>query len=81
MRLLSSISSITKQILGNMDNLSKMCGIVYLAVVVFDLNAAALCRDDPGPDGHVELPPRHRLDPYVVPLSQQRNNIYKIIVK
>ena len=40
----------------------------HLLVVIHHLDAAPLCRDDPGADGHVELPARRGLDPYVVPL-------------
>ena len=37
----------------------------------FHLNPSALGRDDPGPDGDVELPPGDRLDPDVVALEQK----------
>ena len=40
-----------------------------VAVVVDHLDLPPLGRDDPGPDGHVELAPRYRLHPYVVALE------------
>lgn len=40
----------------------------FVPIVVADLDAATLGRDDPGSDGHIEFASGHGLDPYVVTL-------------
>ena len=45
---------------------------LLLPVIVHHLDPPALGGRHPGPDGDIELPPRVWLDPYVVPLQEQK---------